>query len=227
MNSPDDPETTSIELSGDLEYPYRMLSRAAVVSVVLGLLSLAGYLFPGLLVMAAVGLVAGFVALNKIRTYPQEFSGSAMALMGLFLNAAVLLSGLGLHAYIYATEVPEGYQRISFSDLQPEKAGPIPYPPERAFALNGKDVFISGYMFPDEKKNKISQFVLIPDLGTCCFGGQPKLTDMVQVTLKAPIQLEFRMSKRKLAGKFQVDPQLKPVNGVGGVYYQLDASFAK
>ena len=196
--------------------------------MVLAILSLAGYLFPGILMLSAIGVIAGYIAVSTIKRYPSEFSGLGIACAGLCLNLIILISGIAYHSYVYATEVPEGYERISFEELQPENPNAPPFPPDRALTLNGKKVFIKGYMYPDEKtKNNISKFVLIPDLGTCCFGGQPKLTNMVEVTLRDPLRLSFGMTRRKLAGKFTVDSQLKPVSGLGGVYYELDASYAK
>ena len=129
-----------------------------------------------------------------------------------------------LHAYIYLTEVPEGYQRISFFDLQPEAGTAFPIP-QSAVALNGARVFIKGYVYPGDQRQGLKQFVLVPDMGTCCFGGQPKLTDMVEVTLKDPNRIDFSYRKRKLGGILHVDQRLKPVSGLQGVYYQLEADY--
>jgi hypothetical protein len=35
------------------------------------------------------------------------------------------------------------------------------------------------------------------------------------------------MRKRKFAGTLRVDPRLKPVSGVNGVYYQLQADYLR
>src|SRR5687767_7050513 len=110
-------DVTDEYMENDEDFPYRFLSKGAVVSVLLGVLSLLGYLFPGLLVLAAVGSLAGLVALSKIRQYPQEFSGKSLAVFGIILNLGILVSGGSWHAYEYATEVPEGFQRISFAEL--------------------------------------------------------------------------------------------------------------
>ena len=128
---------------------------------------------------------------------------------------------------MYATEVPEGFQRISFADLQPVPEAPqLPIPP-KALELNGKKVFIKGYVYPDGQQYNIKRFILIPDMGTCCFGGQPKLTDMVEVTLRDPLRTIFERRKRRLAGTLTVDIRLKPVSGLGGVYYRLDAEYVR
>jgi hypothetical protein len=132
-----------------------------------------------------------------------------------------------LHGVAYATEVPEGFQRISFADLQPVREAPqLPVSP-RALELNGQKVFLKGYLFPDGQQSNIKRFVLIPDLGTCCFGGQPKLTDMVEVTLRDPLRTVFELRKRRLAGTLIVDTRLKPVSGVNGVYYRMDAEYVR
>ena len=42
-------------------------------------------------------------------------------------------------------------------------------------------------------------------MGTCCFGGEPKLTDMIEVKLEGSLAIEYARRKRKLAGTFKVD----------------------
>jgi hypothetical protein len=207
--------------------PYRAVSRAAVACFVLSLLSVAALLTPLALVLPALGVVMGLVGLANIRRYPAELTGRVLALIGTFLSALALAGGSGLHALVYATEVPEGCVRISFDDLQPSlKAPQLPVPPQ-AIELNGKRVFVKGYLYPDGQQWGIKRFVLVPDMGTCCFGGQPKLTDMIEVTLRDPLRVEFARRKRKLAGVLTVDTRLKPVSGLTGVYYQLDADYVR
>jgi hypothetical protein len=146
-----------------------------------------------------------------------------MAVLGLMLSAVMFVAGTTKHSYDYATEVPEGYQRISFANLQPVREHPeLPVSPE-ALQLNGKKIFVKGYVYPDGQKNNIKRFILVPDMGTCCFGGQPKLTDMIEVTLAGSNRIEYSLHKRKLGGVLHVDTALKPVSGVNGVFYQLEA----
>ncbi len=64
-------------------------------------------------------------------------------------------------------------------------------------------------------------------MGTCCFGGQPALTDMIEVTLRDPLRAKFSYQRRKIAGVFSVDKTLKEVSGLTGVYYQLDADYLR
>lgn len=217
----------AVQDAEDLYRPYRALSKAAVSSFILGLLGLTALMTPLLIVLPLVGIGLGVAALRSIRAYPDELSGRGLAWTAIVLNGLMAFVATGVHAMIYATEVPPGCIRTSFAELQPSKQTPDSPVPPRAKELDGKRVFIKGYVYPDGQQYNIKRFVMVPDMGTCCFGGQPKLTDMVEVTLQDPLRVEFARRKRKLAGVFRVDEQLKPVSGLGGVYYQLDADYVR
>ena len=123
--------------------------------------------------------------------------------------------------------VPAGYVRIDFEQLQPgdrEQALGIPVP-EAIRKLDGKQVFITGYVHPGvQSLRDIKTFVLVRDMKTCCFGGQPKLTDMVEVTIVSDDVIAYSYRRRGVGGVFHVRP--RPRAGPGGIqvgYYQLDA----
>jgi hypothetical protein len=82
-------------------------------------------------------------------------------------------------------------------------------------------------VYPGDKRKDLRQFILVPDKGTCCFGGNPKLTDMIEVTLQDSLRVNYSFRKRGLAGTLRVDTTTKPVNGLGGVYYQLEADYVQ
>ncbi len=208
--------------------PYRSISKAAVISFVLGLLSAAALLTPVLLLLPLVGVVFGLAALINIRRFPTELAGRFLAWTGL-LGCGLLAAGaMGLHSYIYVTEVPEGYQRIAFSMLEPEKGGQEVIPAS-AKALDGQRVFVKGYVHPGvASQGEIREFILVPDMGTCCFGGQPKLTDMISVKLKSPLRTSYNQRKRKLAGTLRVNETVKSVaGGLNGGLYELEADYLK
>ena len=206
---------------------YKAICKSAVVSMTLAAVSLSALLAPLLLIVPVLGFVFGLLALSKLRRFPDELTGKPAALMGVIVSALALAGGTALHAFLYATEVPAGYQRISFDDLQPtEEARHLPVSP-LALELNGKQIFMKGYVFPGDQRYDIKRFVLVADLGTCCFGTQPKLTHMVEVTLRDPYRVEYSYHKLKLSGTLKVDTRLKPVSGVGGVYFQLDADYVR
>jgi len=202
---------------------YKAVSRTAVSSCVLGVMGLLSFWFVPLLVMPMLGLVFALAGLRNLRRYSGELTGLPIAIAGLLVCGTTLAIAPALHLYTYVTEVPEGYERVFFSQLK------SPYvdadiPPESAMELNGKQVFLKGYIHPTSiASSSARQFVLVPDLGTCCFGGQPKLTHMVEVTLNGDAFARYGMRQVKLAGTLMVDNQLKPVNDLQGVFYQLKA----
>jgi hypothetical protein len=202
---------------------YRSTSRAAVMSLALAFISLAGLVFASLLVFAVAGMLLALVGLNSIRRYPNEYSGKIPGVLGLVACTSILIGGVIYHSYVYATECPPDATRVSFYELNPEDKNAPAVPTKYAVELHGKKIFIKGYVYPDGQRDNIKQFVLIPDLGTCCFGGQPRLTDMILVTLRDPQRTEYNQRKRKLTGQLKVDANLKPIKGVTGVYYQMDA----
>jgi hypothetical protein len=205
---------------------YRTLSKLAVTSLVLGLFSLTGLMFPVLLAFSVAGLASGLLAVRAIRRYPDELSGRGAAFLGTALCVLTLFGGTTLHSVVYATEVPEGYARLSFERLKSRGDGPD-QPPQEVLELDGQRVFVKGYIYNTGQQSQLKRFVLVPDLGTCCFGGQPKLTHMIEVTLEDPLRIDFSMTRRKLAGTIHIDRSLKPISGLGGVYYQLTADYVR
>jgi hypothetical protein len=66
--------------------------------------------------------------------------------------------------------------------------------------------------------------VLCRDNGTCCFGGKPKLTDMIEVTLKYPLKLDYSPRLHKFAGVFHVQT-VQSSDVSSSVLYQLEADY--
>ncbi|MEE3373009.1 MAG: DUF4190 domain-containing protein [Planctomycetota bacterium] len=209
---------------------YRALSKSAIVSVSFAILAAGGVLAIPLMVFALCGLLFGVISLRALKRYPNELTGRGPAWAGIVLSLAMFTGAAGRHTWIYLTEVPEGYQRISFYDLRPRRRS-MELVSGTAVDLNGKKVFIKGYMHPGVKdQGKVQQFVLVPDMKTCCFGGQPDLFDMMEVTLtgvtKGKTNLKYSTQKLKLAGDFVINVnvltrnQQKQVAGrlVGGLF---------
>jgi hypothetical protein len=145
-----------------------------------------------------------------------------LAWIGLGLSAFSLVGGLSAAAYIYATEVRPGYMRISYAELQPQEGSAGKLPP-RASQLSGQKVFIKGYMFPPSKNAGIRQFLLVRDQGDCCFGGNPKITDRIEVTLPEDVRVTYHKGLYKLHGKFRVEQAGEAVDAGGAVFYHLNA----
>jgi hypothetical protein len=208
--------------------PYRSVSRSAIVSVVLGVLSLLSLFSPALLLLPVVGFVLGLTALSAIRRFPLEYTGRGLALAGTVLCGLVAVGSTAKHVHEYLTEVSDGYSRISFADLQPEPGRPEPIPPQ-AIDLHGKPVFIKGYMHPGvASSGKVNHFILVPDMGTCCFGGQPKGTDMIEVVIPDDAyRIAYAPRRIKLEGTFAVTPRPTESLGLTDVWYHMKADRVK
>ena len=109
----------------------------------------------------------------------------------------------------YANEVPPDTEggRITFYDLRPDKDRPdLPVSPEM-LNLDGKKVFIKGYVHPSVGGlGRVKEFDLVGDMGTCCFGGTPKMTDMVRVNLLGDLDIQYDRRRHALRGTLRVDP---------------------
>jgi hypothetical protein len=208
---------------------YRAMSGSAVVSVLLGVVSIVSLLpdFWILKVIPALGVIAGVTALVRIRRRSDELSGRKVALVGTFLSLAMLVAGTAWSAIVYATEIPDPkYQRIDYSMLKhPDEAKKNAISPA-AQALDGKEVFLKGYMFPTQHQTGIVKFVLCRDNGDCCFGNEPPRSDMVLVELKKPLQATFSTGIRKVAGTFRIEGNHLGEENLD-VLYRLEADYIK
>lgn len=209
--------------SEPVDFPYRALSRGAITSLIMVPIALLGLVqaFAPMLAFAVVGVVFGVIGLRAISRWPDEYSGQALAMVGVALNALLLLGGSANHAYVYATEVPEGYTRVSFFDFQQPE--PLPdVPSSKAMEVDGENVFLKGYIHPSSGAGLLRRFILVPDLGTCCFGGQPRSTDMIEVTLTKGQTVRAGLNKLKLAGKFTINPYAqRAVDFDNQIFYQM------
>lgn len=211
-------------------FVYRAPSSLAVACFALGLLSGLTFLAWWLATLPAAALGLGVLATRQIRRRSDELTGMRLVGVGMTAAAVFWAGGWGWLGYEYATEVPEGYRRITYDLLQPDPATPNVLPAGLA-ELNGQQVFIKGYMYPPPYPAGIRRFLLVRDSGSCCFGGNPKITDRIQVQVAAPEGVEYNTGVIKLAGVFRVAEQAQ-VHGVGdnvpgGILYHLDEALAR
>jgi hypothetical protein len=184
-----------------VEFPYRAMSSSAIASIIFAVVGLlAGLFFWPMLILCVVGALIGLVGYRKITRFPEEFDGKSIAVAGIALNLLIVAAGVSMHTYVYLTEVPEGYTRVQFYELQ--QSGEMDQPTAKAFEIDGQPVFLKGYIHPSSGSGLLKRFILVPDLGTCCFGGQPKSSDMIEVTLVGGDTTKAGLTKKKLAGTF-------------------------
>ena len=213
-----------------VDFPYRTVSRAAVVSVFFALLSAIGLIpmFEPMLALGLIAIIAGIIGLRAVQQFPEEYSGRPLAMFGLIAAAIIVIGGASMHRYIYLTEVPDGYERVPFYQLQYGDGQGPDQPTKLAFDINGKPVFIKGYVHPSSGGGMLRQFVLVPDLGTCCFGGQPKSSDMIQVKLMGGQTIKAGLQRRKLAGTFTLSPAAQDLTDFDNhVFYKMRADKVK
>jgi hypothetical protein len=218
----DSPPSVAVHDPGaDAAEDYRALSGVAVAAAALARLGPLAFVDWWLAVVPILGMVLGSVALRDIARRPDALTGRPLAIAAILVSAAALVGGLSRLAMVYAAELPEGFARLSYTELQPLPGDPPDAVPDTALAANGRDVLLKGYMYPGKQTRDVRQFLLVRDQGDCCFGGNPKITDRVLVQLAAPAGIDFTPRLVKIAGRFQVRPAGAPEIG-GGVLYHLE-----
>jgi hypothetical protein len=219
---------------------YRAVHTGAIIGLALGVVSVfmvvtALNSFEGCLLVApipALGIAVSARSLAKIRTEPERYTGRPIALLGLALSLFFLIGGLGYGGYVYATEVPEGYARISFNGMRPDelqqRSGVI-VPPEIA-ALDGQKIFIKGYIRPDSisVSRGIKNFLLVRDNNQCCFGDLSKINyyDQMYVDMVGSQTVDYSQGVFRIGGVLKIEPQ-NLARGTLVPVFSLKADYAK
>jgi hypothetical protein len=201
---------------------YRSLSGLAVAALIVGVVSPLALVAPILLLIPLLGTVLGLLAIRKVRRESEYFTGLGLAIFGLAISVLMVTAAGAMHSLFGALAVPEGYEQINFRDLQPDpKRREMPIPPS-ALELDGRKIFVKGYIYPGMRRTGLVKFVLVPDMKTCCFGGQPKSSDMIEVTLSGGQSTKAGMTKKKLAGTFTLNNSPKRMTDFdNNVYYRM------
>jgi len=228
----------------DDEFLYRPLSTMAIASILLGVLSALTFVAGKdslqtclmLCPIPVVGLFCGLKALAKIRQMPDQLSGRFPAIAGTVLSAIGLFGGLSYAGYVHATEVPSGYQRLSFINLRPDKVELVGKEviPRDVKDLDGQTVFIKGFMRPGTHvskggtpvRNNVSRFLLVRDNNECCFGdiSSVKYYDQMLVLLTDKLTTSYSSGLFRLAGKLRIVPA-SPREGRPEPTYLLEADY--
>ena len=223
----DDLTNPELKRSGPQEVgDYRAVSGWAIGSLVLAVLSPLAFADWWLAVVPVAGIVAGLVGWRQIAARPESLVGSPLAISGVVVSTGMLIAGLTMLTQIYIAELPEGFIRINYRMLQPLEGDPATAVPPAAYEADGKDVLLKGYMYPGSEQEGIVQFLLVRDQGDCCFGGNPKITDRVLVTLGDTHGIDFTPRLVKIAGQFTIRPAGSPEID-GGVLYHLEDAFVR
>jgi hypothetical protein len=220
---------------------YRAVHTGAIIGLLLGIVSVFMVItattssFEGCLLVTPIpmlGIVVSLWSLSRIRSEPEHYTGRPIALLGLVLSLAFLVGGVGYGGYVYATEVPEGYERISFNGMKPDELqqrNGIMIPPAIA-ALDGKRIFIKGYIRPDSisVSKGIKQFLLVRDNNQCCFGDLSKVYyfDQMYVDMVGSRTVDYSQSVFRIGGILKIEPQNIGVGSTAPVF-SLKADYAR
>lgn len=191
------------------QFNYRPVPIVAVVGCVLGVLS--GMALLGLtgIVVAFLGMVISGYAFFRIRAARGDLGGKRLAVVGLGLSIVFLSSGVTWQRYQYLHEVPEGYARTSFTEDIARKGfvtidGQTTVHPDIQ-TLVDKPVFLKGFMYPTGQMHGLDSFLLVKDSGTCCFGGEPAVQDMIGVVMEPGQTVDYYQGRVSVAGVFELN----------------------
>jgi hypothetical protein len=218
---------------------YRAVHVGAIIGLALGVLSVfmvvtATNSLEGCLLVAPIpilGIVVSLWSLSRIRRDPDYYTGRPIALLGLLLSLGFLVGGVGFGGYVFATEVPDGYERISFAGMKPNELqirSGVSIPPEIA-ALDGKRIFIKGYIRPDSipVSRGIKEFLLVRDNNQCCFGDLSKINyfDQMYVNMVGSQTVDYSQGVFRMGGILKIEPQ-NLGRGTSASVFSLKADYA-
>jgi hypothetical protein len=212
----------------DSEFTYRPMPVLVPISLAFVFLSLLAGLSDMLLVVPLVGVVLAFLGYYQIARSSGELSGGVLALVSLVLMLLMFMGFGGMHLHSYFTELPDGFQRISFNNDISQKGfgvqdNQLMIHPD-VVKLADQKVYLKGYMYPFRNTRDLQTFVLCKDSGECCFGGQPKPTDMILINMNGGKTVNY-LDKRLVgvAGTLRIEPKFDE-SGLNPIY-QLDCDF--
>jgi hypothetical protein len=125
------------------------------------------------------------------------------------------LSGFKFDIYEFYPESHAGRALLRSDDKIPE--------PMKAY--DGKRVTISGFVLPlRTRKGQVTEFLLMRDQGTCCFGGRAQINHFIRVKIPGGIQVSgpvpWRVSGTLQVGEIYVQGYLTGI-------YELEAENAR
>jgi hypothetical protein len=209
------------ESGADGVVPYRAIHPGAIIGLMLGVFSvvmlIVANVWPeGCLPIAfipAAGMSVSLWSWSRIKRDSEQLTGATLALIGFLLSTGFLISGGAYASYVYVSEVPNGYDRISFETLKPDQlqevAG-VAIPPE-VQAMAGKHVFIKGYIRPGSApvRTGIDRFLLVRDNNQCCFGDLSKVKyyDQMAVQITSTQRIEDTLQVLRMGGTLEIHPE--------------------
>lgn len=211
------------------EFSYKPVPPTAIVGLALALFSFIALFGIIGLGIAVCGIIVSLISLLSIKRSQGELGGKTVATIGAGLSTFFLISGVSYQSFVYAHEVPEGYQRLNFaSDISAnkliEKDGMRQVNPD-VLKLDQQKIFLKGYMYPTRDQKDLANFILVKDNGQCCFGGQPDANDMILVEMQGNKRADFYGGLVSVAGEFKAQApsqpgELRPAYSLKGTHFE-------
>ncbi len=213
------------------QFDYVPMPVIAPVAGVLGVCSLIAFLGLFGILLAIIGIFVGMLASWKVYRAHGDLSGMKPALSGLLLSLFSAVGGTALMVYNYQHEVPEGFQRVSFTRDISDNAFVVEngvkdvHPDVKA--LVDQPIFVKGFMYPTGKEYGLTEFLLLKDSGQCCFGGQPALQDMIGVRMKDGMDVDYYAGRVSVAGTFKINPEYRGQDSLEPLFLLETEFFSK
>ena len=212
-------------------FDYHPMPVLVPIAAVLALGSLLAFLGLIGIVIGVVAVPVAILAWWKVRSSEGFYSGGGLAKASLVLALVGLIGGSAWQRQMYLNEVPEGFRRVNFSyDISKKPVAETPTGvevPDDVAELEGREIFIKGYMYPQQQTEDLRAFLLLKDTGECCFGGQPKVTDMIGVEMEGDLRADHHdLLLVSVAGTFHINHNYGRPNASGDPkpLYHLDAT---
>ncbi|HUY93260.1 MAG TPA: DUF3299 domain-containing protein [Pirellulales bacterium] len=106
-------------------------------------------------------------------------------------------------------------------DIQPDEAFKRSMLTEKIEKLAGKPIRIRGFILPSFQQTGLTQFVLVRDNLSCCFGPGAALYDCIVVEMKPGKSTDFNLYPVAVEGTFSIQ-ELKDPDGTALAIYHLD-----
>ncbi len=212
------------------EFEYRPMSLWASVTLFLGVSSFAGMISVTGLMIGVATILAGGLALFRIRRSQGNLSGIPMTIVGMVLAVGFTSVGAMFQYQDYVNELPPGYKRVNFpKDISAKKFVAVREGNMMKLGLHtdvkplvDEKIFIKGYLWQSRVSERMSEFVLLKDNGDCCMGGDPQPYDMIEVHMQNGKTFDYTDGLVSISGVLRANMNPKP----GEAIYTLEADSA-
>ena len=195
------------------EFSYKPVLGLSILAVMMAVVSVFALVFWALIPLALLG--AGVAAVSLIQLYRAagEYRGFVGSWFALATCVLMFVGGIGVQVHAYQTEVPDGFERLNFSaDISKkgivyQQGYMMPHPD--VAALDGKKVFLKGFVYPEKQQVGLKGFLFCRDAGDCCFGGNPKPEDRIGVIMTGDKTVDFYPARVSVAGTFRLNRNYK------------------